>query len=92
MTPAELRAGWEAAYRRTEYRVELPDGELMLRAGQADALADTRLRQESRHTRALGHRHRLQPGFEPSSLPSTGVTWTNCARPWMPPQSLTWIR
>jgi hypothetical protein len=47
MSDTGLRAGWEAAYRRAEYRIRLPRGELVLRVGTADAAADQRLREEA---------------------------------------------
>ncbi|WP_029923363.1 DUF3293 domain-containing protein [Nevskia soli] len=47
MIPAEIRANWEAAYRRTEYRVELQAGDLVLRVDSHQAADDERLRRES---------------------------------------------
>jgi hypothetical protein len=47
VTPAEVIAAWEAAYRATEYRVELPQGALVLRVGVHDPEQDGRLRDEA---------------------------------------------
>ena len=47
MIPAEVRADWEAAYLRTEYRVELPAGHLIMRVGLHQADDDRRLTQEA---------------------------------------------
>jgi len=44
--PAETLAAWEAAYRQAEYRVELLQGELVLRVDRHDTDGDRRLRQE----------------------------------------------
>ena len=47
MIPAETLAAWDAAYRRAEYRVELPQGELVLKVDQHDAADEMRLRDEA---------------------------------------------
>lgn len=47
MIPAELRAAWEVAYRRTEYLVDLPAGELVLRVDLHRQHDDERLHQEA---------------------------------------------
>lgn len=47
MIDAVLRTSWEAAYRRAEYHVRLPQGDLVLRVGRGDAVADERLRREA---------------------------------------------
>jgi hypothetical protein len=47
MTAAEIRQTWEAAYRATEYRVQLPRGELILRIGMHLPEQDRRLRDEA---------------------------------------------
>ena len=41
------RETWEAAYRAAEYRVDLPQGELILRIDRHDAEQDRRLREEA---------------------------------------------
>ena len=47
MIPAETRTAWDAAYRRAEYRVGLPQAELVLRVGQCDAADEKHLRDEA---------------------------------------------
>ena len=47
MIPATTRAAWDAAYRRTEYRVELPAGDLLLRVDAYQPCDDLRLREEA---------------------------------------------
>jgi len=47
MITAEIRAAWEAAYRRTEYRVELPAGDLLLLVDLHQEGNDQRLREEA---------------------------------------------
>jgi hypothetical protein len=45
--PAETLAAWDAAYRRAEYRVALPQGELVLKVDRHDAADERRLRDEA---------------------------------------------
>lgn len=47
MTPEQIRRTWEAAYRATEYRVELPQGEMVLRVAVHEPEQDRRLREEA---------------------------------------------
>jgi hypothetical protein len=47
VTLEDLRKTWEAAYRATEYRVELPAGDLVLRVDRHEPEQDRRLREEA---------------------------------------------